>query len=149
MFKISGFKYIDSFRANNAGGVRIFYRESMELKLMPNYTNVTNICEVLTVEIVRRDINIMLCCFYHPPSPDHYQNRLFIEQCSGILDNLRTRGLPVIVCGDFNLNLLNPLRLRYISDFIDSMLECNMSPIITIPTKFNPSNVITSYSLID
>ena len=100
-------------------------------------------------EISCSDKNVLLSCFYHPPSPDHHQNRFFIDQCLGILQRLRNTGLPVIRCGDFNLNLFNPLRLSYIKDFIDGMLECGMLPVITIPTKINPGNTITRYTLID
>ena len=58
-------------------------------------------------------------------------------------------GLPVIACGDFNLNLFNPLKLRYVTDFINGMLELSMFPAITVPTKYNPDNAITKFSLID
>ena len=149
LFNISGFKYFDSFRANNAGGIRIYYKHFLDVKLMPVYSNVTDTFEVLTAEISCSGKNVLLSCFYHPPSPNHDQNRFFIDQCCAILDRLRNTGLPVIGCGDFNLNLFNPLRLRYIGEFIDGMLECGMLPVITIPTKINPGNVITRYSLID
>ena len=62
---------------------------------------------------------------------------------------LLATGLPVIVCGDFNLNLFNPLKLRYITDFVENMYELSLFPVITIPTKYNPENLITKYSLID
>ena len=61
----------------------------------------------------------------------------------------RSVGLPVIACGDFNLNLFNPLKLRYVTDFINGMLELSMFPAITVPTKYNPDNAITKISLID
>ena len=54
-----------------------------------------------------------------------------------------------MVCGDFNLNLLNPLRLNYINNFIDSMLEAGLYPGVTIPTKFNDENVITRFAILD
>ena len=58
-------------------------------------------------------------------------------------------GLPMVVCGDFNLNLLNPLGYHYISDFVDRMLELGLYPVINIPTKYNHGNEITKYSIID
>ena len=57
--------------------------------------------------------------------------------------------IPVIICGDFNLNLLNPLKLGYITEFINNMLEIGMYPLIGIPTKYNPDNIITKYSILD
>lgn len=149
LFSVSGFKYFDSFRTNIAGGIRIYYKQFLNVTLLPVYSKVSDIFEVLTVEISCSEKNVLLSCFYHPPSPDHNLNRLFIDQCCAILQRLRSTGLPIIGCGDFNLNLFNPLRLRYIGDFIDGMLECGMLPVITIPTKINPGNAITRYSLID
>ena len=149
IFNISGYKYFDCFRANNAGGIRMYYKRFLNVKLLPVYSSNTDIFEVLTAEISCSEKNVLLSCFYHPPSPDHQQNRFFIDQCLEILQRLRRTGLPVIGCGDFNLNLFNPLRLSYIKDFIDGMLECGMLPAITIPTKINPGNTITRYTLID
>ena len=62
---------------------------------------------------------------------------------------LRATGLPVVVCGDFNLNLFNPLNLRYITEFVENIYELGLFPVITIPTKYNPENLTTKYSLID
>ena len=62
---------------------------------------------------------------------------------------LLATGLPVIVCGDFNLNIFNPLKLQYITDFVKNMFELNLCPVITILTKYNPENLITKYLLID
>ena len=62
---------------------------------------------------------------------------------------MRTTGLLIVVCGDFNLNLLNPLRLNYINSFIDSMLEAGLYPGVTISTKFNVENIITRFAILD
>ena len=62
---------------------------------------------------------------------------------------LLASGFPVIVCGEFNLNLFNPLKLRYITDFVENMYELSLFSVIMIPTKYNPENLITKYSLID
>ena len=57
-------------------------------------------------------------------------------------------GLPMVVCGDFNLNLLNLLKLTYITEFID-MLVLGLYPLIGMPAKYNPNNEITKYSILD
>ena len=86
--------------------------------------------------------------FFHPPSSDHRVNYEFIDQCCANLSMLLATGLPVILCGDFNLNLFNPLKLRYIRDFVENMYELSLFHVIMIPTKYNPENLITKYSLI-
>lgn len=149
LFPIYGFKYIDNFRSNVGGGIRVYYKNSVNIQVLPTFTVLSDLFELLTVELIFSANKIILAVFYHPPSSDHNSNRLFIDQCYSNLDLLRTLGLPLIVCGDFNLNLFNPLKLRYVYDFIDNMLELGLSPVVTIPTKYNPDNSITKCSLID
>ena len=104
---------------------------------------------MLVAEIFVGSKKIVLCCLYHPPSSDHGINYAFIDECCSAMRLLWDLACPIITCGDFNLNVLNPLKLNYISHFIDSMLEVGLWPLITTPTKYNPENACTKYSLID
>ena len=149
LFSISGFKHFDSFRSNDGGGLRVFFKKALNVQLLTTFTLITGLYEMLTVEISFTVHKIILCVFYHPPSADHNNNHDFIHQCYTKLNALCATGIPIISCGDFNLNLFNPLKLRYISDFIDSMLELGMIPVITIPTKYNPDKPVTKFFLID
>ena len=149
LFPIYGFKHFDLFRANDGGGIRVYVKNFINTKVLPTYTMVSDLYELLTLEMIVSGNKVLLCGFYHPPSSDHRVNYEFIDQCCANLNMLLATGLPVIVCGDFNLNLLNPLKLRYITDFVENMYELSLFPVITIPTKYNPENLITKYSLID
>ena len=51
--------------------------------------------------------------------------------------------------GDFNINLLNPNNLTYVNTFVHSMMKFGLIPLITIPTKVNPENHITRFSILD
>ena len=55
----------------------------------------------------------------------------------------------VIVVGDININLYNPLSNKSIQEFIENMWGYNYFPIITLPAKINENNNLTKYSLID
>ena len=110
---------------------------------------VSDLYELLTLEMIVSGNKVLLYGFYHLPSSDHRVNYEFLDQCCANLNMLLATGLPVIVCGDFNLNLFNPLKLQYITDFVENMYELSLFPVITIPTKYNPENLITKYSLID
>ena len=81
LFTLCGFKHLDSFRANDGGGIRIYYRNTFDVKLLPDFTTVSNVYEVLTLEIVCPEKNLLFSVFYHPPTPDHTLNRVFMEQC--------------------------------------------------------------------
>ena len=116
---------------------------------MSEFCIVNNVCEMLTVEISSMHNRFVLCSIYHPPTSDHGLNNDFIELVCQKLNQLCNMGVLVIVGGDFNLNLFNPLKLNYISHFINSMLEVGLCPVIDIPTKFNHENTITRYALLD
>ena len=67
--------------------------------------------------------------------------------------NLVVRRFPakfnVIITGDFNLNLFDPLKLIYIDIFIANMLGYDFYHDVTVPAKMNENSPITPYSLID
>ena len=55
----------------------------------------------------------------------------------------------LIILGDFNLNLYNPLNLSSVDSFINVMYSYSLFPVVTLPAKFNPDNPVTKFSLID
>ena len=57
--------------------------------------------------------------------------------------------LLLIVAGDMNINLLNPVNYVYVDVFVNNMFELGLTPIITRPTKINIANSITRFSLLD
>ena len=149
LFVINGFRSFDSYRTNNGGGIRLYVKCNLRVNLLSPFNVIDNVCEIFVVEISVNDKKCVLCCFYHPPTSDHGLNYDFIEQCCNTLKLLKTFKLPIIACGDFNLNMFNPLKLNYISYFTESMFELSFYPLITIPTKYNPNNEVTKYALID
>ena len=149
LFFIHGFRSFNVYRTPNGGGIRLYCKNDLQIAFIPEFSCVTDICEMLTVQISCCDNKFMLSVFYHPPSPDHGVNNMFTEFCCEKLKLILNQGYPVIACGDFNLNLLNPLRYGFIVEFIGSMLEVGLYPVVNIPTKFNIENEITRYSIID
>ena len=62
---------------------------------------------------------------------------------------LQTQGHPILACGDYNLNFLNPLNYSFITEFVGSMFEIGLYPVVDIPTKYNHENEATKYSILD
>ena len=149
LFTLGGFSSFNVYRNNYGGGIRLYVKNSFNVNLLSQYTFVDNICEMLCVEITCDVNKFVLCCTYHPPTADHAINNNFIDKIYQVLLDVRSLGLPVLLAGDMNLNLFNPLKLNYIPHFINSMLELGLLPIINIPTKFNPQNLVTKFSLLD
>ena len=68
LFSICGFKHLDSFRANDGGGLRIYYKNIFDVRLLPDFTTVSDVYETLTIEIVCPRKNLLFSVFYHPPT---------------------------------------------------------------------------------
>ena len=149
LFTLRGFKSYNVYRNNYGGGIRLYIRNIFCANILDQYSFVHDTCEMLCAEISCDNNKLILCCIYHPPTSDHALNYNFIEQIHQILTALQGLGLPLVLGGDLNLNLFNPLRLNYITHFTDCLLEFGLLPLINIPTKYNPQNTITKYSLVD
>lgn len=149
LFCISGFRSFNVYRTPNGGGIRLYCKSDLDVTLIPEYSCVTDICEMLTLQIRCNDIKFVLSTVYHPPSSDHGVNNMFIDTYCEKLKLIYSRGYPIVACGDFNLNLLNPLRYGFITDFIGKMLEIGLYPMVNIPTKYNHGNEATKYSILD
>ena len=149
LFSILGFRSFNVYRTPNGGGIRLYCKNDLDVSFISEYSFVSEFCEMLTLHIGCNTIKFVLSVVYHPPSSDHGINNMFIEQCCEKLKMLHNQGYPMVACGDFNLNLLNPLKYGFISDFIDCMLEIGFYPILNIPSKYNHDNEITKYSILD
>ena len=79
LFLISGFKSVNVYRNNYGGGIRLFCRFDLNIKVLSEFTFVSNLLEMLTVELSFAGKNIVLCVTYHVPSADHVDNYSFIE----------------------------------------------------------------------
>ena len=149
VFTLRGFKSFNIYRNNYGGGIRLYFRDNLAATVLHNYTFVNGVFEMLCVEVSTVANKYILCCIYHPPTSNHELNYNFIEQLHQRLVNIRELGIPIVLCGDMNLNLLNPLKLNYIARFIDCLLELGLLPLIDIPTKYNSNNNVTKYALLD
>ena len=149
LFKINGFKHYDSYRTHYGGGIRIYVKNELDVRILQDFTTVSDIFEIFSVEVVTDHRKFILSVFYHRPTADHVLNNFFIEECCNRLNQLLNSNFPVVTCGDFNLNILNPLRLSYINNFINNMLELGFYPCVTIPTKYNENNPITQFAILD
>ena len=149
LFKINGFKHYDLCRSQFGGGIRIYIKDDMNLEILSDFTTVHDLFEIFSVEVSSVKFKFILSVFYHRPTADHALNNVFIEECCIRLNQMLSTGVPLVTCGDFNLNLLNPLRLNYIDTFIGNMLELGLYPGVTIPTKYNEGNPITQFAILD
>ena len=142
LFTLRSFKSYNAYRDNYGGGIHLYVKDALCATILSPYTFVNDNCEMLCVQMTCDNNKFVLCCIYHPPTSDHARNYDFIDHIYQILMAVRCLGLPVVLVGDMNLNLFNPLKLNYINNFTNCLLELGLLPLINIPTKYNPQNLI-------
>ena len=103
----------------------------------------------MTVELFYGGLKLILMSVYHPSTACPQNNYEFVHLFTSYLHNLLNLKLPIITVGDINLNLLNSENLFYIDMFINDMFECGLRPLITRPTRVNPNNPTTGFSILD
>ena len=148
-FNLAGFYKYDLCRNSYGGGLRLFIREGIQTSIMSDFTFINDFIELLTIECASNSIKYIIVLVYHAPTASHVINNMFVEYLLTLLNQLKTKKLPIIVGGDMNLNLLNPYNFGYVNAFINGMLESGFLPAVNIPTKVNEGNHITRFSVID
>ena len=81
--------------------------------------------------------NVLVGVFYRHPSKN---NSLFLEKLKVTLKKINREKKKTIICGDFNLNLLNYETDKQISSFLSTMFQNNFQPCITEPTRITNAN---------
>ena len=68
LFPIYGFKHFDIFRVNEGGGIRVSVKNFINTKVLPTYTMVSDLYELLTLEMTVSGNKVLLCGFFilHP-----------------------------------------------------------------------------------
>ena len=152
-FDIDGYSQLNLYRSRHGGGLKVYYNSDFLVKVIDDCTFINVFMEILTFMLIGNNFKYIICAIYRPPSRDPigFMESLF----SNILDKLPMNS-KIIVIGDLNLNLYNPLRLNYIEDFVNGMLEHSFFPVITKASKINDNdnndnnlNVVTPFSLLD
>ena len=97
-------------------------------------------CETETcwIELVNNSgPNILIGVFYRHPSRNNHN---FAEKLKTTLKKINREKKKAIICGDFNLNLLNFDTDKQTNTFLSNMFQQNFQPCITEPTRITNSN---------
>ena len=149
IFNIPGYNCFNLYRNNYGGGLKLYLKNSINARLLKDFTFMNDLLEIITVEVMFGNNRAVFSGLYHPPTSSIENNNAFIECLSNHLSLLVDMKVPVILAGDFNINLLNPGNLVYVNTFLNSMFELGFNPVITAPTKVNVYNPITRFSILD
>lgn len=107
------------------GGVVLYIHKSIQFTVLKEMTcAIDEIMECLTVEIHNKNKrNIIISCVYRSPGSNI---ECFSEWMEKLFSTVSQKTL--IICGDFNIDLLNPNKLKIIDDFLDTMYSMSLYP---------------------
>ena len=92
---------------------------------------IEDICECVTVEIdMEKKKNIIVSCVYREPKSSVDVFKDYMEEMFA-----KTEQKVAYICGDYNLDLLNPHKYSGIDEFIAVMYSMSLYPIITQPSR--------------
>ena len=143
-FPMEGYKlYFLNRRNKRGGGVALYVDNDLKCKQVEPMSIATDdLMECITVEIeMEKQRNIVISCVYRAPGSNM---DTFKETLEEIMDRLNERK-TYIVCGDFNIDLLNTAKHNNTSDFLDALYSRGLYPLITKPSRITS----TSATLID
>jgi len=144
---INGFKFIHKAkRITGHGGLGIYLRNNLEYKIINSFPQ-SNIFESQFVEITLSGKKIILGNIYRPPRNINDNYYLFMDELQTVLHTLAAKRCPVIIAGDYNIDLLQIVNKPAFMDIFQMIISSSFIPKITFPSRYNPN--MNSCSLLD
>lgn len=133
-YVLNDYNFVYKNRKNKrGGGVGIFISNSLKFSAIDSMTEVVdNLFECITVElIIEKGKNILLSCIYRSPGTCLHT---FIEHFEKLFSWVKNNK-SIILCGDFNVDLLKFAMHSGTKDFIDVLHSLGLFSLITYPTR--------------
>ena len=128
------------------GGVVTYVDNSYDVTIKAQVNN-SDIWNGLFLEIKHENMKnkIIVGNIYKPPKDNNNCGNVngFVSELEPILNDLSNTNSEVLICGDYNINLLKINSEQHCSYFFDTMLSHSFFPKITFPTRLNNSSGAT------
>ncbi|XP_024136829.1 uncharacterized protein LOC112151929, partial [Oryzias melastigma] len=132
-FELEGYDLNYINRLNKpGGGVALYVKKDMKFKIITHMTmTIDNVLECLTIEICcEKRKNVIITCVYRTPGSNMEQ---FIQWIEKMFSDVRNK--TVFICGDFNIDLMNPNKHKSTDDFIQTLYSMSFYPTINKPSR--------------
>ena len=144
--QLPGYEFVNVNSVTNAGGVGVFINSNFTYKILSDVGLELDGCEDLWIVV---DANIgnykklaIGVVYRHPGNEiSKFQNKF--ENC---IEKLNTKKLPYIICGDFNINLIDS-DSSFNSFYLNALLSLGCTQFVNDFTRH--SNDFSSKSLLD
>ena len=132
-FELNGYELRYNNRKNKGGGgVAIYVDVSLNFRVLDCMTTVVdNLLECITIEICKeKHKNVIISCIYRAPGSSI---EIFNEWIEGMFSQINSK--IVFICGDFNIDLLNPNKHNITEEFVNTMYSMSLIPKIIRPSR--------------
>ena len=132
--------------ASSHGGLITYVDNSFEVAVIKKI-DFSTVWEGFFLELKHSSLKnkFVIGSIYKPPRNNNNANNIytFTTEIEPILQELSTANTEVLICGDYNINLLKLAGESHLADFFDMMLAHSFYPKITLPTRVNNSSGAT------
>ena len=137
-FSIPGYKmYSSNQLGKRGGGVAILVKQTLTCRESDLISKEINGVEICCVEIKTGKGPINVLSLYRPPNTNPSQ---FVRTFKTIVKKVRKNSRELIIGLDHNLDFLKSTLHNPTNDFIEKILDLNMLPSITRPTRITKSS---------
>lgn len=104
MFHLENYNFFTLCRNECYGGIRIYYKNGINLQLLNDETNINNACEILSTRLLIGKTDILnIICIYRPPSGSLSEFTEYIKN----LTNVKFKDSKCLFVGDLNADFFN------------------------------------------
>ena len=136
---IPGYSYVGNNRpSRRGGGVGLLIHNNLEFKIRKDLHIDSAIMENISIDIKLGNRTYTACSIYRPPNTDATEfNNLFLDYMHN--HSTMTNSREIIIGLDHNLDFLNRNSHENTQKFIENILDQDLIPVITKPTRITRS----------
>ena len=138
--QLDGYTLISKGKLCSAhGGVAIFLNCKYSYDVLSVQSN-SNCWDGIFLEIELENRKLIVGNIYRPPRNLIENYSTFCDELNDVLSAFNRCRHEVIICGDFNLDLLKLNENQHVHDYFETILSNGFLPKITLPTRFSEQN---------
>ena len=134
---VPGYDFIGKQRTNKkGGGVGILINKNLKYKVRLDLEITDSILENCSIELKTSVKNIIIGSMYRPPNTNQ---REFVEDLKSYIEKIDSK-FELIIGMDHNMDLLKSEQNSATQDFMNSLIDHDLFPSITKPTRITKSS---------
>ena len=135
---LPNYQYLHTPTESTKGGTLIYISNKLIFKPRPDLEiyQAKDIESTFTEIIMPKGKNIIVGCIYKHHTIDQSE---FAKHLIPLLEKTNKEKKPVIITGDYNIDLLKINQDNKINEYFDSLTDSNFMPLITLPTRITSS----------